>query len=178
MSRFSLNSSSFLCALLLFPLWSSAATSDAQPAGSTGKPSGAREERPPAAPPTPSAERAGRKDQDSLSLLQRIRALTPEQRTRLIENIRTWEQLNPELKEALVAREKAIRKSLLEEMHQALEGSQLTAEQRDLFEKRYKDERRKLEASLKAEMESRRKAALEEMTSRLKKEVLEKPSQP
>ena len=132
---------------------------------------------PPEAKSSEAQERSVKKDLESASLVQRIRALTPEQRARLIENIKAWEQLTPELKEALVAREKAIRKSLSEEIQQALEGTQFSAEQRELFEKRYKEERRKLEATLKAEMETRRKAALEEIVSRLKQTVV-KPDAP
>lgn len=90
-----------------------------------------------------------------------------------MESIKTWEQLGPELKAALRARENAIRKSLNEEVHAALEGSSLTKEQREIFEKRYREEKRKLESSLRAEFEARRKASLEELVGSLKKSILE-----
>jgi hypothetical protein len=112
-----------------------------------------------------------RKQQDPL--LQLIRSLTPEQKAKLMESIKTWQQLGPELKSALRARDKAIRKSLNEEVQAALEGSSFNKEQRELFEKRYKEERKKLETSLRTEFEVRRKAALEELVNSLKKSVAE-----
>jgi hypothetical protein len=116
-----------------------------------------------------------RKPQDPL--LQLIRSLTPEQKAKLMESIKTWQQLGPELKTALRARDNAIRKSLNEEVQTALEGSSLTKEQRDAFEKRYKEERKKLESSLRAEFEARRKAGLEELVASLKKTFLQEQPQ-
>jgi len=110
-----------------------------------------------------------RKQQDPL--LQLIRALTPEQKSKLMESIKTWQQLGPELKTALRARDKAIRKSLNDDVQAALEGSSFNKEQRELFEKRYREERKKLETSLRTEFEVRRKAALEDLVNSLKKSV-------
>jgi hypothetical protein len=112
-----------------------------------------------------------RKQQDPL--LQLIRSLTPEQKSKLMESIKTWQQLGPELKASLRARDKAIRKTLNEELQAALEGSSFTKEQRDLFEKRYREERKKLESSLRAEFEARRKGSLDELVNSLKKSVLQ-----
>lgn len=119
--------------------------------------------------PAEAPEKSTRKEQDPL--VQLIRALTPEQKARLMENIRAWQQLAPDIKQALRARDKALRKVVADEVQAALEGTQLTQEQRELFEQRYREERRKLEATLKTEMEARRKAALEEMIARLKQSV-------
>jgi len=112
-----------------------------------------------------------RKQQDPL--LQLIRALTPEQKSKLMESIKTWQQLGPELKTALRARDKAVRKTLNDEVQAALEGSSFTKEQRDLFEKRYREERKKLETSLRSEFEARRKGALDELVNALKKSVVQ-----
>lgn len=116
-----------------------------------------------------SAPQSERKQQDPL--VQLIRALTPEQKAKLMESIKTWQQLGPELKTALRARDHAIRKSLSEEVQAALEGSSFSKEQRETFEKRYKEERKKLESSLRAEFEARRKGALEDLVNSLKKSV-------
>lgn len=110
-----------------------------------------------------------RKQQDPL--LQLIRALTPEQKAKLMESIKTWQQLGPELKTALRARDKSIRKSLNDDVQAALEGSSFNKEQRELFEKRYREERKKLETSLRTEFEVRRKTALEDLVNSLKKSV-------
>jgi hypothetical protein len=115
-----------------------------------------------------------KKQQDPL--LQLIRSLTPDQKAKLMESIKTWQTLGPELKTALRAREKSLRKSLNDEIASALEGESLTREQRETFEKRYKEDRRKLESSLRAEFETRRKAALEELAVSLKKSILQAES--
>ena len=138
-------------------------------APSQGKPEGNSPGGPPASSGAPAPP--DRKQQDPL--VQLIRSLTPEQKAKLMESIKTWEQLGPELKTALRAREHAIRKSLAEEVHAALEGSSLTKEQRETFEKRYREEKRKLESSLRAEFDARRKASLEELVGSLKKSILE-----
>ena len=111
-----------------------------------------------------------RKQQDPL--LQLIRGLSPEQKARLMESIKAWQQLGPEVKTALRAKDKAIRKTLNDEVQAALEGSSFTKEQRDLFEKRYREERKKLETSLRSEFEARRKGSLDELVNSLKKSVV------
>lgn len=110
-----------------------------------------------------------RKQQDPL--LQLLRALTPEQKAKLMESIKTWQQLGPELKTALRARDKALRKTVNDDLQAALEGASFTKEQEEFFEKRYREERKKLETSLRTEFESRRRAALEELVTSLKKSV-------
>jgi hypothetical protein len=136
------------------------------PISSHGKPDDERPE---------SALLPERKQQDPL--LQLIRALTPEQKAKLMESIKTWQHLGPELKTALRARDKALRKTLNDEVQAALEGSSFTQEQRDFFEKRYREERKKLETSLRSEFETRRKAALEDLVTSLKKAASEGASQ-
>jgi hypothetical protein len=110
-------------------------------------------------------------------LLQLIRALTPDQKAKLMESIKTWQQLGPELKATLRARDKVLRKSLNDEIQAALEGSSFTKEQKEAFEKRYKEERKKLESNLRTEFEARRKTALEELVTTLKKSVAQGESQ-
>ena len=56
-----------------------------------------------------------------------------------------------------------------DEVDAALGDTPLSAEQRTAFEERYRDERRKIDLGLRAELESRRKAALDEVVQRLKK---------
>lgn len=104
-------------------------------------------------------------------LVQLIRSMTPEQKSHLIENIKAWEQLSPELRQALRAREKSLRKNIADEVEEALQGSSLSTEQKDLFEKRYKEERKKLDIALRMELDSRRKESLTEIVTRLKQEV-------
>jgi hypothetical protein len=113
----------------------------------------------------------GTPKKDADPLVQLIRSMTPEQKNHLIENIKAWEQLTPELKQALRAREKSLRKNISDEVDEALQGVNLSAEQRETFEKRYKEERKKLDLALRMELDSRRKASLQEIITRLKQEV-------
>ena len=110
-----------------------------------------------------------RKEPDPL--VQLVRSLTPEQKARLIESIKAWQELTPEVKQALRARDTALKKNISEEIDAALEGSEWSQEQRAAFEKRYKEERRKLDQTLRAELDMRRKAALQEIVGRIKSEL-------
>jgi len=123
--------------------------------------------QPPA--PAPTQPPANRKEPDPL--VQLVRSLTPEQKARLIESIKTWQELSPEVKQALRARETSLKKALTDEIGAALEGLELSQEQRAAFEKRFKEERRKLDLSLRAELDSRRKAALQEIIAKIKSEL-------
>lgn len=112
-----------------------------------------------------------RPTKDADPLIQLVRTLTQEQKTRLIESIKTWQELSPEMKQALRARDKNLKKTLAEEMEAAMAGANFTQEQKDQFEKRFKEERKKVEMSLRTEMEHRRKAAVQEVAEKLKTEI-------
>ena len=100
-----------------------------------------------------------------------VRSLTPEQKTRLVESIKAWQELSPETKQALRAREATLKKNISEEIDAALEGIELTPEQKASFEKRYRDERRKLDISLRSELDVRRKAGLQEIITKIKADL-------
>ena len=125
------------------------------------------------APESPETPKSA-KEPDPLILL--VRSLTPEQKARLIESIKAWQELTPEVKQALRAREKTLKKTVAEEIESALADTSLTPEQREQFEKRFKEERRKLDASLRVELETRRKNGIQEITDKLKAEVSTSPS--
>ena len=126
--------------------------------------------KPPAQPaPAPAPAPASRKETDPL--VQLVRSLTPEQKTRLIESIKTWQELTPEVKQALRARETTLKKSITDEIDAALGGTEISQEQKALFEKRYKEERRTLDQSLRAELDLRRKAGLQDIIAKIKAEL-------
>jgi hypothetical protein len=125
--------------------------------------------KPKQAVPADSNAVANRKEPDPL--VQLVRSLTPEQKARLIESIKAWQELTPEVKQALRARDTAFKKNLSEEIETALAGSELSQDQKTTFEKRYKEERRKLDQTLRAEIETRRKAALQEIVGKIKAEL-------
>ena len=106
-----------------------------------------------------------------------LSALTPQQRQRFAENFRRWATLPPQEREALADRETLRRQKRLEEIETAMKKAdlQLRGERRTQFARRYTEERRKLEETLRQEMEARRGPALDEIIARLKKDFSENP---
>ena len=101
-----------------------------------------------------------------------IEALTPEQRKRFQENFLRWSNLSPEEKKALADREIFRRKKIAEDIDAALKeaGLELDAEHREIFARRYGEERRKIEEPLHKELDDKRRPLLKEMIARLKAE--------
>ena len=101
-----------------------------------------------------------------------LEALTPEQRKRFQENFLRWSNLPPEEKKALADREIFRRKKIAEEIDTALKeaGLELNAEHRELFARRYGEERHKIEEQLRKELDDKRRPLLQEVIARLKAE--------
>ncbi|RFC43098.1 MAG: hypothetical protein DVB28_001676 [Verrucomicrobia bacterium] len=104
-----------------------------------------------------------------------MRSLSKEQKTRLIESIKAWQELTPEVKQALRSRETTLKNNITDEINSALEGAAVSQEQRSLFEKRYKEERRKLDVALRTEFDARRKAGLQEVIGKIRVEIADPP---
>jgi hypothetical protein len=113
----------------------------------------------------------GLKGAEQEHLLRTIRTLTPEKRKQLLENLKTWQTLSDDQKQALRDRDGQLRKRATEEASALIADSDLSQEQIEQFHKRYMEERRKLDTSLKQELELRRKTKLEEIAQRLRKEI-------
>ena len=101
-----------------------------------------------------------------------IDALTPEQRKRFQENFLRWSNLSPEEKKALSDRETFRRKKIAEEIESALKesGLELDPERRELFARRYGEERHKIEEQLRKEMDEKRQPLLKDVVAKLKAE--------
>jgi len=99
-------------------------------------------------------------------------ALTPEQRKHFQENFIRWANLSPEEKKELRDREEVRKKLMATDVENALRdaGLQLDSEHRELFVKRYGEERRKIEEQLRKEMQEKRKPLLKDLAARLKQE--------
>jgi len=117
------------------------------------------------------SENPNRKATDPL--LAMIRNMTVEQKNRLMENIKAWQQVSPDFKQALRSRESLIRKKLKDEVDAALGDTPVSNEQRSAFEDRYREERKKIDTALRAELETRRRESLDEVVQRLKKTLIE-----
>jgi hypothetical protein len=101
-----------------------------------------------------------------------LEALTPEQRKRFQENFLRWSNLSPEEKKSLADREIFRRKKIAEDIDAALKeaGLDLDNERRELFARRYGEERHKIEEQLHKELEDKRRPLLKEVIARLKAE--------
>ena len=101
-----------------------------------------------------------------------IEALTPEQRKRFQENFLRWSNLSPEEKKSLADREIFRRKKIAEDIDAALKeaGLELDAERRELFAKRYGEERHKIEEQLRRELDEKRRPLLKDVIAKLKAE--------
>ena len=99
-------------------------------------------------------------------------ALTPEQRKRFQENFLRWSNLSPEEKKSLADREIFRRKKIAEEIDAALKeaGLELDAERRELFTRRYGEERHRIEEQLRKELDEKRRPLLKDVIARLKAE--------
>lgn len=113
----------------------------------------------------------GLKGSEQEYLLRTIRTLTPEKKKQLLENLKAWQMLSDDQKQVLRDRDGQLRKRATEEASALTADSNLSPEQAEQFQKRYLEERRRVETSLKQELESRRKAELEEISQRLRKEI-------
>jgi len=101
-----------------------------------------------------------------------IEALTPEQRKRFQENFLRWMNLSPEEKKTLREREEWRREIMSQEVEHVLKQSGLNLDpaRRELFAKRYAEERRAIEMQLRKEMEEKRRPLVQALISRLKQE--------
>lgn len=108
---------------------------------------------------------------------ERWRQMSPEDRQRLRSNAERWLRMPPEEQRALRAQESLRRQRIRREADAALEqsGLQLEAEKRELYERRYLQERRRIERGLRQELEERRQHELAPVMENLKKEFGAQP---
>ena len=101
-----------------------------------------------------------------------LEALTPEQREQFRQNFARWISLTADDKKSLRDLQEIRRKHMQEEIEQAIvqSGLQLDPERREMFVKRYTEERKKIEETLRKETEEKRGPRLEELRNRLKAE--------
>jgi hypothetical protein len=101
-----------------------------------------------------------------------IEALTPEQRKRFQENFQRWINLSPEQKTALSDRETFRHKKIAEDIDAAIKeaGLDLDPARRELFAKRYWEERHRIEEQLRKDMDEKRRPLLQEVIAKLKAE--------
>lgn len=101
-----------------------------------------------------------------------LEALTPEQREQFRQNFARWISLTADDKKSLRDLQEIRRKHMEDEIEQAIvqTGLQLDPERRQMFVKRYTEERKKIEEALRKETEEKRGPRLEDLRNRLKSE--------
>ena len=106
---------------------------------------------------------------------QRFMAMPPQDRQIFQRNAERWMQMGPDERRIMRARERIYRAQVSKEVDTALRNSglHLEGDKRAQFEQRYLQERRRIEHSLRQEIESRRQQQLPEIQERLKKEFTE-----
>lgn len=107
-------------------------------------------------------------------LFQTIRALPPEKRQQLKDNLQTWQNLSDTQKQQLRERQNFLAKKAAEELAACLPGTKLSPEEMEQLQKRYIEERRKIETKLRTEMEARRKTELEQLAEKFREELRQK----
>lgn len=103
---------------------------------------------------------------------ERWSQMSPEDRQALRHNTERWLRMDPEEKKLLRSRHGLRRERIKREAEEAMRqsGLQLEAEKRDLYERRYLQERRRIEHALRMEAEEKRRRELAPIVERLKKE--------
>jgi hypothetical protein len=103
---------------------------------------------------------------------QRFLAMPPQDRQIFQRNAERWMQMGPDERKLMRVRERIYRAQVSKEVDAALResGLHLEGEKRAQFEQRYLQERRRMEHSLRQEIESRRQQQLPALQERLKKE--------
>jgi Protein of unknown function (DUF3106) len=106
---------------------------------------------------------------------QRWLAMPPQDRQIFQRNAERWIQMGPEERKIMREREKIYRNQVSKEVDAAIQNSglHLEGERRAQFEQRYLQERRRIEHSLRQEVESKRQQQLPALQERLKKEFTE-----
>jgi hypothetical protein len=106
---------------------------------------------------------------------ERFMAMPPQDRQIFKRNAERWMQMGPEERMIMREREKVYRVRVSREVDAALRdsGLHLEGEKRTQFEQRYLQERRRIEHTLREEVENKRQQQLPAIQERLKKEFSE-----
>lgn len=122
-------------------------------------------------------KRGGKDDSDvPKKFRERFRQLPPEAQERFRQNWSRWRGMKPEEREKLMDRGLQERQRMEDVIDSALResGLDLTADEREVFRLRYRQERRKLEEELRDEVSKMREERVEAMVERLKGEFVKK----
>jgi hypothetical protein len=115
------------------------------------------------------------------SVKERWLAMPPDARQNFQRNAQLWNQMSPEQRNLMRQRETMRRQVITREADAAVRdsGLQLNSQQRAQFESRYVQERRKVEQSLRQQIETERQKEIPALIQQLRKEFqLDEPGKP
>lgn len=120
----------------------------------------------------PNGGAGGRLNRPMRNGAERWRQMQPDERQRFRSNAERWLRMPPEQQRMLRERDELRRVRAQREADAALRqsGLQLEAERREQYERRYFEERRRIEQTLRQDLEERRQRELAPVMERLKKE--------
>lgn len=131
-------------------------------------------------PPTPAAQPAPtakpkpqpQKPEEWTEAHRLFEQLSADQQRKFLENLDQWKTMSPEEQELFRDRELFRREKIALEIQQAINksGLKLDDDQREVYALRYTQERRKIEETLRREMDQKRQVMVGEMLDRLKVE--------
>ena len=105
---------------------------------------------------------------------ERWRQMSPDERQRIKSNAARWLQMAPEERLQMRMRRQRMRQAAEAALQDS--GLHLEADKRELYERRYLQERRRIERSLRQELEEKRQHELAPVMENLKKEFAQPQS--
>jgi hypothetical protein len=104
--------------------------------------------------------------------------LSPDQKTKFLENLDQWKAMSPEEQELFRDRELFRRQKIASEIQDAIgkSGLHLDDDQQEVYVLRYTQERRKIEETLHKEMDQKRQLMVSDLLARLKVEFSATPT--
>jgi len=108
---------------------------------------------------------------------ERWRKMSPDDRRRLRSNAERWQHMGAEERKAFREQQEWRQMRLKRDAENAMRdsGLQLEADRRALFERRYIEERRRIDQELRRELREKRQRELAPVVEKLKKELDEQP---
>src|SRR3954464_4712594 len=122
--------------------------------------------------PAPAGPNPGAAPRMRPAMREQWRAMSPDDRQRFRSNVERWLAMPPEQRREFRIQEGIRRERLQRQAEEAMResGLQLEAERRAQFERRYMEERRRIDRALRQEIQERRQRELTPVVEQLKKE--------
>lgn len=150
------------------------------PPGKPPTPAPAKAPQPPSKPPQPNPTfpPAQPGKGDTADVQRWFNQLSPGDQKKFVDNLLQWRSMSPEEQELLRDRDLIRREKIAEEIQDAIakSGLYLDEDQKEVYQLRYTQERRKIEDAIRKQTDAMRATMLNEMLARLKAEFANAPT--